>query len=73
MQATLEEQRAVYKPAAVTAATLYLALDDLPGLSHMYRFSQAMLLTVFTKALTTSTPSTEVVMRIAAIQAVRYF
>lgn len=71
MQGDLEEQRAVYKPVAVSAAALYLALGDLPVLSHMYRFSQQMLLSVFQKGLAAAATSADVVMRIAAIQAVR--
>eukprot|EP00892_Ulva_mutabilis_P012055 jgi/Ulvmu1/9221/UM005_0321.1 len=69
LQADLEEQRTVYKPVAVAAAALYLALDALPGLSHTYRFSQAMLFSVFSRALTTAATSTDVTMRIAAVQA----
>lgn len=71
MQANLDEQRAVYQPVAVAAAALYLALGALPGLSHMYRFSQAVLLAVFSNALRAAATSADVAMRIASIQAVR--
>lgn len=71
VQEDLEEQRAVYTPVAVSAAALYLTLGDLPVLSHMYRFSQLMLLSVFQKALAAAATSADVIMRIAAIQAVR--
>ena len=71
VQADLEQQRAVYQPVAVSAASLHLALAGLPALSPMYRFSQQLLLAVFQKALATAATSADVVMRIAAIQVVR--
>lgn len=49
MQATLSKQREVYRPLAVRGASLFFAMSDLKALSHMYRFSLTVLLSLFQK------------------------
>lgn len=71
MQATLDEQCAAYTPVATAAASIFFALRDLVALSHMYRFSRSAYLKIFSQALSTSAPSSQVSMRLVAINSVR--
>lgn len=71
LQAKLDTQCAAYTPVATAAASIFFALGDLVALSHMYRFSRAMYMRIFSQALSTSAPSVQVPMRLVAINSVR--
>lgn len=44
LQATLDEQREVYRPLAARGSALFFLMQDLQGLNHMYRFSLSVFL-----------------------------
>jgi hypothetical protein len=71
LQAKLDAERAKYAPISNAAASLFFALSDLVALSHMYRFSRAAYLKIFLQAVSTSAPSTQLPMRLVAINSVR--
>ncbi|GLI62890.1 cytoplasmic dynein 1b heavy chain [Volvox africanus] len=56
LQASLDEQREVYRPIAARGSVMYFLLLDLQALNHMYTFSLSVFLSLFRKALQRDTP-----------------
>jgi len=51
LQAALDKQRNSYRPIAYIGSVIFFLIRDLSRLNHMYRFSLAVFLRLFTKAL----------------------
>eukprot|EP01022_Parablepharisma_sp_SALTPOND_P023029 TRINITY_DN475_c0_g1_i1.p1 TRINITY_DN475_c0_g1~~TRINITY_DN475_c0_g1_i1.p1 ORF type:complete len:3195 (-),score=434.63 TRINITY_DN475_c0_g1_i1:26360-35944(-) len=51
LQASLDEQRAAYKPFAEIGSTIFMVISDLQKLNNMYQFSLMSFIKLFKKAL----------------------
>ena len=51
LQASLDEQRAAYKPFAAMGSTLFIVISDLQKMNNMYQFSLMSFIKYFKKAL----------------------
>ncbi|KXZ45909.1 DHC7 protein [Gonium pectorale] len=56
LQASLDQQREVYRPIAARGSVMYFLLADLQALNQMYTFSLNVFLNLFKKALNRDTP-----------------
>ncbi|KAG2426397.1 hypothetical protein HYH02_014824 [Chlamydomonas schloesseri] len=56
LQASLDQQREVYRPIAARGSIMYFLLADLQALNQMYTFSLSVFLGLFKKALQRDTP-----------------
>ncbi|KAG2486208.1 hypothetical protein HYH03_015170 [Edaphochlamys debaryana] len=56
LQASLDQQREVYRPIAQRGSIMYFLLGDLQALNQMYTFSLTVFLNLFKKALNRDTP-----------------
>ncbi|GFR50179.1 hypothetical protein Agub_g12346, partial [Astrephomene gubernaculifera] len=68
LQASLDQQREVYRPIAARGSVMYFLLGDLQALNQMYTFSLSVFLGLFRKALQRDTPpGGDVTARIAVL------
>nr|ADI46936.1 DHC1bm [Volvox carteri f. nagariensis] len=68
LQASLDQQREVYRPIAARGSVMYFLLADLQALNRMYTFSLSVFLDLFRKALQRDKPPAgDVTARIALL------